>query len=468
VAMTLGRIISALLICEAFGASLVRKTDVAVSANGEIEEIQSLMEKYAGEDSEELLTRVQALFENNKELDENDADSINVIKDLVDKELLPALQKTHDSAQDQVKKNLAAVEKCSAQSKARQASVKSSTEAATDKARQLHATCRAEEQKKEGTKNGKCEQLDTYLSAVQVPEQIPSGRPRDQMVKYVDTMSSYFCPKGPKVKELAAACKEAEDEHAKHQADCNKKQAVFELDFCTWRTSLSDACGELDTCHADAVEAWKTHSDATKPLVVKWKIEFKSLHKIKCYTDVWLKDKNIKTVDSSHYEKCKGTEADDSKMDIDYGTPAAKTPCDLSPVATHPGTAKFPSVEYAKFSKYATSPIPCVGTSAAAAPEAAPTPTCKPVSTATADAGYSDSYRGWYDVQGCGKCNDYCRWVGNTGSGGDPSKKLHVPGGNNPSWWSCRLAGENQNYSPRSHFKSFPYKKCSGKGAQAP
>ena len=45
---------------------------------------------------------------------------------------------------------------------------------------------------------------------------------------------------------------------------------------------------------------------------------------------------------------------------------------------------------------------------------------CLPPSTSTADSGWTDNYRGWYDVQGCGKCNDYCRWVGNSGSGGNP------------------------------------------------
>ena len=42
--------------------------------------------------------------------------------------------------------------------------------------------------------------------------------------------------------------------------------------------------------------------------------------------------------------------------------------------------------------------------------------TCKAVSTSNVDPGYVDAYRGWYDVQGCGQCNDYCRWVGNSGS----------------------------------------------------
>ena len=34
-----------------------------------------------------------------------------------------------------------------------------------------------------------------------------------------------------------------------------------------------------------------------------------------------------------------------------------------------------------------------------------------PISTSTADAGYVDAYRGWYDASGCGICQDYCRWV---------------------------------------------------------
>merc|ERR1712190_317614 len=89
---------------------------------------------------------------------------------------------------------------------------------------------------------------------------------------------------------------------------------------------------------------------------------------------------------------------------------------------------------------------------------------CKPKSTSTADAGYIDSYRGWYDVQGCGQCLDYCRWVGNSGPGGDPSNKLD----HGASWWSCRLAGSSSAYSGRGHFATWPYSKCNGEGAVAP
>jgi len=89
---------------------------------------------------------------------------------------------------------------------------------------------------------------------------------------------------------------------------------------------------------------------------------------------------------------------------------------------------------------------------------------CAPAQDSTVDAGYNDAYRGWYDVQGCGECNDYCRWVGNTGSLGDPSVNFHrgQESAGNPSWWSCRLAGTTDVYSARGLFTSFDYPRCAG------
>ena len=91
---------------------------------------------------------------------------------------------------------------------------------------------------------------------------------------------------------------------------------------------------------------------------------------------------------------------------------------------------------------------------------------CKPPSTSTSDSGYPDSYRGWYDVQGCGKCNDYCRWVGDGGSGGDPTIKVRHGTG---AWWSCREAGSSATYSHPNTYGSWGgHSKCSAKGATAP
>merc|ERR1712031_44950 len=100
---------------------------------------------------------------------------------------------------------------------------------------------------------------------------------------------------------------------------------------------------------------------------------------------------------------------------------------------------------------------------------------CKPPSRSTVDVGYPDNYRGWYDVQGCGKCLDYCRWVGCNDaqvkshpnlckSGGDPAKNRSM----RFTWWSCRRAGTKEDFSPRGTFKSWKFKKCTHKWAKPP
>ena len=116
--------------------------------------------------------------------------------------------------------------------------------------------------------------------------------------------------------------------------------------------------------------------------------------------------------------------------------------------------------------------------------------TC-PISNGTGDQGYADTYRGWYDASGCGICQDYCRWVGDSGSGGDPSVRTS----SGDSFWSCRKAGgkasnpgtnqkdfcpdpSNTNirsvggcgtddYSARGYYgDTFTFEKCSGQGVE--
>lgn len=92
---------------------------------------------------------------------------------------------------------------------------------------------------------------------------------------------------------------------------------------------------------------------------------------------------------------------------------------------------------------------------------------CKPQQKSHFDYGHANPFNGWYDVQGCGYCNDYCRWVGDTKPANfDPLVNTSVPGGGH---WSCRLAGGTSPYTPDGTFgKSFPFKKCASAGARAP
>jgi len=89
---------------------------------------------------------------------------------------------------------------------------------------------------------------------------------------------------------------------------------------------------------------------------------------------------------------------------------------------------------------------------------------CLPKSTSSEDDGYNDEYAGWYDVQGCGRCLDYCRWVGDSGSGGSPEEQQRL----GTSWWSCRLAGSSAAFTPAGKYSHWRLKRCSGENAEAP
>lgn len=95
---------------------------------------------------------------------------------------------------------------------------------------------------------------------------------------------------------------------------------------------------------------------------------------------------------------------------------------------------------------------------------------CPPAGTSAEDPGPDDGYSGWYDVNGCGTCNDYCRWVGGSAewddaqSGGNPADRMS----SGSVFWSCRLAGSSDPYTPENYFTTWPHAKCLGQGDIAP
>lgn len=70
-------------------------------------------------------------------------------------------------------------------------------------------------------------------------------------------------------------------------------------------------------------------------------------------------------------------------------------------------------------------------------------------------AGYEDQFRGFYDTKGTGVCSDFCRWVGNSGSGGLPLVTVKQS-----SWWSCISVKGTCQDTPPGYFKGFSFAKC--------
>ena len=95
-------------------------------------------------------------------------------------------------------------------------------------------------------------------------------------------------------------------------------------------------------------------------------------------------------------------------------------------------------------------------------------PQCEEVLTIPNDTGYDDGHKGWYVIPGCTpkihkeyttnthKCIPtqkitatgvaFCRWVGGSGPGGDPTKKTT----HEDSFWSCAIGDTEYEYEHKA------------------
>merc|ERR1719428_590493 len=197
---------------------------MSVSAAGDTSEFSESMVEI--EDTVQVSSAVQDMLDEVHEMARSGAhvsgDKIKVIKDIVEGELMPDLKATHQAAKTQIGVNKAAIETCNKNMTSRTQEISSSTKVSVGSARTEHAECRKQEAEHKKTKTARCQELDDFLNGIGGFPSMPNPKGRDAMVKYVETMSTYFCPKGPKATDLDEKCTASTNVHSGHRAKCNK------------------------------------------------------------------------------------------------------------------------------------------------------------------------------------------------------------------------------------------------------
>jgi len=283
-----------------------------------------------------------------------DDEKIKTIDELID-QLLPVLEASRDTRQEEVKANTEAVKKCNDDQAATISTISSGIKKQTDDFRKEHQVCRKEEKDVHHAHKVKtCNALTSYLTEIEEksPEKPADTDDDDAMVEWVEAMSDNWCDQGKVANEKEAACEKAKTAHEDHKRKCDKLQDQFEMGFCTWRTRLMDTCAAHTNCYDEAMKEYNEHKAATVELVKKWKVEFVALKKMSCYINVWLTEKaeafeKTSTANAGELEKCKALRPDETKMEVSFiPAPPAKTECSLDEVKNYPGTDGFKSTEY--------------------------------------------------------------------------------------------------------------------------
>ena len=272
---------------------------------------------------------------------------------------------------------------------------------------------------------------------------------------------------------------------------CEATCAVGQPDGCPAATGVSTAVALNDNgsaTTADIGEASFNEKFAACPVVkyVRNGVDYafytrtsdipSDFNAYSIFTYTWANSDNVLGTDFEIYSSLDDLKSGSNKWSFcNYNDPDVGFPRDCGPNGHIANTwFSFPGGKYdargltsgSGFELWEGSDCPSTATlSPSPSPPPPPLEEQCPISTSTADAGYVDAYRGWYDASGCGICQDYCRWVGNSGPGGDPSKKTT----HGSSWWSCRAAKGTAAYTGKTEYGStFGFAKCSGQGATPP
>jgi len=291
---------------------------------------------------------------------------ITTIKNLIEDDIMPGLQSTRDEDALATTDALNAIKKCNNESKAEEARIESSTQVSVETARSLHAACREAEKilydHNLTDPESFCVKLGKFLHDAQ-DLKIPDGSSREYSVTYVKWASTQNCCDGTQVAELDNGCRASEAELADKEAECNAAQSSFESDFCVWKIELQAICNGLDTCHSNAVRAYENHVNKSNKVNDKWDLETQALHKILCYCNVWLSerdntDDNRSTHNATQFEVCKDQTY--TPEAVNYGTPAEKVNCDLKNTdVIYPGTTGFTTQEYSGCLDFVGTVTPC-------------------------------------------------------------------------------------------------------------
>merc|ERR1719327_1969333 len=314
---------------------------------------------------------------------EPSATKIKDIEKIVSGEIFPELQATHSMAQMDITMMSHSVSATNQKTDQDLQTTKHTMEVQVMHARDALSTCRIAEAPLNASKVLHCSERDRFLEGIELPASLPSQRTRDLISPYLDAMSTYFYPKHDEFVKLDTTCINATSVYDVHRSSCNMMQAQYEVDFCIWRTRMTDTCMVASHMYAHAVATYRSKEASTKVLVQKMKTEYTAIKKILCYINVWLSDSNTSTANRTILEACNMSAVDTSPMDVSYpGVPCATT-CDTSAAAAHPGTEAF-AAGYANYSQAPATITPCMaeGSPLAATPAPAPAPAA---STNTSD-----------------------------------------------------------------------------------
>lgn len=204
--------------------------------------------------------------------------------------------------------------------------------------RDLHKTCRGEENTKIAKRGQSCGEFvaKNLCDAHENRYQYFAKTGNDVPTEVLEAVAS------------AQVCKTDLAAEVLKSQSCDVKQRTFETAFCQYGEKLTDTCTELDVCRERTVRERDQVVAGVSELEANQKIVYRMVQKVKCYVEA-MRGK-FKTLTQADIQKCEDenhTTGADNALTVEKKTPQPKQPCSLAVLDNGlPGAASWVTAEY--------------------------------------------------------------------------------------------------------------------------
>jgi len=175
-----------------------------------------------------------------------------------------------------------------------------------------------------------CETMNRTRLEIMMPDGFdmpPPNVPDEEMIEYLKLMDEFFCGTYEVWHEEYTKCEELQNNFTKTKQDCKKLQKEYSEQHCSVSTELSASCGDLDTCHIEAVKRYNEKKRSALELEFERIEEYEGAIMIECLWSAWIYEYMPCTVNKTRVRECHEVPPNLTEIIIEFPEPPPPPEC---------------------------------------------------------------------------------------------------------------------------------------------
>eukprot|EP00930_Biecheleria_cincta_P010005 TRINITY_DN11190_c0_g1_i1.p1 TRINITY_DN11190_c0_g1~~TRINITY_DN11190_c0_g1_i1.p1 ORF type:complete len:726 (+),score=119.88 TRINITY_DN11190_c0_g1_i1:127-2304(+) len=189
--------------------------------------------------------------------------------------------------------------------------------------------------------------FDKFLNVTKEPHSNRPASPNAAMDQYFKDLAGYWQQANKSYFDLKTKYDSAKATLESHEKNCTSQQASFELSYCAWHTSASDAIDDYQDCWSKANQTFYDTRNEVLKTGEHRQAEYNSVRRMQCMLAFFLDSAKRGGNATAQLKACKHHTANTSSLTLKNITPAnMENVSSLGNLSLKPGDANWKTHEY--------------------------------------------------------------------------------------------------------------------------